>query len=360
MTFVSVLNYSSHWLIHLLLIILVVFGPQYLQTGCSSAVTQTFLQQSVKLFFCCFCASSCLTFSLRRPPVVSTEKADGWRVVFSRLRCVGGAGGLRCVAGLTAAGSHTWCSSPGAWCRTAGWPGCWSESRSSRRRCSDHSEHPSAAEPDPDLLHSPQSANRKQEVGVQWCQPCSVCCLKTLFEPRPRAKFSPDDQSEKPAEPTGWIHHHRQWSVLWLDDELWCHGLYLCKSRQLAGDHGLELGGVHGRSIICSFVKLCDQRVDGQLQIWVLRAAEHRESLWSLINDKQSVSELFLLQLLRLHRRHSGHFYETSRDLKPDEERKPITVRIQRTSRFWCLCISVDWICINNNGGRSKSTNTSV
>lgn len=41
----------------------------------------------------------------------------------------------------------------------------------------------------------------------------------------------------------------------------------LCDSRQLIGDQGLELGGVHGRLVVCSFVKLCDQRVDGQLQI---------------------------------------------------------------------------------------------
>lgn len=41
----------------------------------------------------------------------------------------------------------------------------------------------------------------------------------------------------------------------------------LGKCRQLFGDHGLELGGVHCRSIICSFMKLCDHGVDGQLQI---------------------------------------------------------------------------------------------
>lgn len=43
------------------------------------------------------------------------------------------------------------------------------------------------------------------------------------------------------------------------------HGLG--ESRQLFGDHGLELGGAHGRFVVCSFMKLCDQRVDGQLQI---------------------------------------------------------------------------------------------
>lgn len=37
--------------------------------------------------------------------------------------------------------------------------------------------------------------------------------------------------------------------------------------RHLFGDHGLELGGVHGRTIVCSFVKLSGQRVDGQLQV---------------------------------------------------------------------------------------------
>lgn len=37
--------------------------------------------------------------------------------------------------------------------------------------------------------------------------------------------------------------------------------------RHLIGDHGLELGGVHGRSVVCSFVKLGDQRVEGQLQL---------------------------------------------------------------------------------------------
>lgn len=42
---------------------------------------------------------------------------------------------------------------------------------------------------------------------------------------------------------------------------------YLCHYWQLLGHHGLELGGGHGGSIICSLVKLCDQSVDGQLQL---------------------------------------------------------------------------------------------
>lgn len=45
------------------------------------------------------------------------------------------------------------------------------------------------------------------------------------------------------------------------------HLQYLGKSRQLIGDHALELGAVHGWSVICSFMELCDQRIDGQLQI---------------------------------------------------------------------------------------------
>lgn len=42
---------------------------------------------------------------------------------------------------------------------------------------------------------------------------------------------------------------------------------YLRHYWQLLGHHGLELGGAHGGSIICSLVKLCDQSVDGQLQL---------------------------------------------------------------------------------------------
>lgn len=48
---------------------------------------------------------------------------------------------------------------------------------------------------------------------------------------------------------------------------VWRGGCYLGNDRQLLGHHGLELGGVHGGSIICSLVELCDQCVDGQLQV---------------------------------------------------------------------------------------------
>lgn len=43
------------------------------------------------------------------------------------------------------------------------------------------------------------------------------------------------------------------------------HGLG--ESWQLFGDHGLELGGVHGRPVVGPVVELSDQRVDGQLQV---------------------------------------------------------------------------------------------
>lgn len=114
-----------------------------------------------------FFVSSCPTVTLQRPPVVSTEKPG---------RC--GVSGLRCggilASGLTAAGRCTWCLSLCAWCRTAEGPGCWSASRSSRRRCSGHSARPSAPGPYPGLLHSPPSAGRKQQISQH--------CWKHLVE----------------------------------------------------------------------------------------------------------------------------------------------------------------------------------
>lgn len=41
----------------------------------------------------------------------------------------------------------------------------------------------------------------------------------------------------------------------------------LGKERHLFGDEALELGGVHGGSVICSLVKLRHHGVDGQLQL---------------------------------------------------------------------------------------------
>lgn len=41
----------------------------------------------------------------------------------------------------------------------------------------------------------------------------------------------------------------------------------LGEQRHLFGDEGLELGGVHGGSVICSLVKLRHHGVDGQLQL---------------------------------------------------------------------------------------------
>lgn len=213
--------------------------------------------------------------------------------------CVfGGVSSGGVAPGVTAAGRCTWC--PSLWARwwTADRPaGRWA-SRSSGRRCSAHSGPPWPAGPDPDPPRSPPSADRKQRVSrISQLDLLRDLRHKTLRRVRPAEQGGGTTRTADgllsvwsllPAAPLLAAVSHQvtikqTWTTgvseaerggLWLDHQLWCHQ-YLGDGGHLFGDQSLELRCVQGRSVIGSFVKLCDQRVDGQLQLWVL---QHKHS----------------------------------------------------------------------------------